>query len=180
MPVSGAGHPQEPLLGVCHALGSTKRKFCEPHRKWVLQKSKVVVFPEFWVLLSDLPYLIKTVHVWSNFLTFRPWQCLFKSTKRRPYSIHCARSPWSFSAVPLQPFKLLGESKVHIPAAGGSPLMSCLWLELLCRGERPNLFKCLLPSLALEAGEWGPCVSSFRSVECIGKSVFCSSLNKPK
>lgn len=65
-----------------------------------------------------------------QFLTFRSWQCLFKWTKEhRPCSIHCARSLWSFSAVPLQPFKLLGESKVHIPAAGGSPLMRCLWLE---------------------------------------------------
>lgn len=108
-----------------------------------------------------------------QFLTFRSWQCLFKLTKEhRPCSIHRARSLWSFSAVPLQPFKLLGESKVHIPAAGGSPLSRCLWLELLFRWEEPHLFKCLLLNLAVEAGECGHSVFSLPSVECIGKSVF--------
>lgn len=73
-----------------------------------------------------------------QFLTFRSWQCLFKLTKEhRPCSIHCARSLWSFSAVPLQPSKLLGESKVHIPAAGGNPLMRCLWLH--CSSDEKGL-----------------------------------------
>lgn len=67
MSVWGGGHQPEPLLGAPYTPGSAKQKFCESHKKWALQKRKVVIFTEFWVLLSDFPHLIKTVHVWSNF-----------------------------------------------------------------------------------------------------------------
>lgn len=114
-----------------------------------------------------------------QFLTFRSWQCLFKSTKEHePCPIHCAQSLWSFSAVPLQPFKLLGESKVHIPAAEGSSLMRCLWLEWLFRWEEPNLFKCLLLSLAMEPSEQGPSSSSLSGVHW--EVVFWRPLERPQ
>lgn len=67
MTVGEGGRPQEPLLEASHTLGSTKRKLCEPHRQGVLQKKKVVVFLEFWVLLSDFSLSDKTVHVGSHF-----------------------------------------------------------------------------------------------------------------
>lgn len=61
----------QPLLGASYALGSTKQKFCESHKKWVLQKQtnkkESSYFPRTLVLLSDFLHLIKPVHVWSNF-----------------------------------------------------------------------------------------------------------------
>ena len=129
--VRQGGHQDEFLLGASYPPGSTKQVL------WVPQKS------EFWKKKKERSYFprIRSAFIRFSpsdknsaclvqFLTFRSWQCLFKSTKEHePCPIHCAQSLWSFSAVPLQPFKLLGESKVHIPAAEGSSLMRCLWLE---------------------------------------------------
>lgn len=171
--VSGVGAHRSLCGGLPH-LGEHKTKVLWAPQRVSFIKSRAAVFPGFWVLLSDFSLSDKNNACLVQFLTFRSWQCLFKLTKEHwPCSIHCARSLWSFSAVPLQPSKRLGESKVHIPAAGGNPPMRCLWLQLLFRWEGPHLFRCSLLNVALLAGEWGPSTSSLYSVECIGKSVFC-------
>lgn len=47
--------------------GEHKTKVLWAPQTMSFTKRGVVAFPEFWVLLSDFSYLIKTVHVWSNF-----------------------------------------------------------------------------------------------------------------
>lgn len=124
----GGGHQDESPLGASYPPGSTKVLWVPP-KKWVLQKERNY-FPRIQSAFIRFSPSDKNGACLVQFLTFRSWQCLLKSTKEhKPCSIHCARSLWSFSAVPLQPFKLLGESKVHIPAAEGSSLMRCLWLK---------------------------------------------------
>lgn len=173
MSVSGVGTHRSLCWGSPSSWGAQNKSFVSPTKRKFYKKQSSC-FPR--ILSAFIRFFLsdKNDACLVQFLTCRSWQCLFKLTKeQRPCSIHCAWSLWSFSAVPLQPSKLLGESKVHIPAAGGNPLMRCLWLQLLFSWEGPNLFKYLLLNLALEAGEWGPSISTLDSVECIGKSVFC-------
>lgn len=124
------GGCQQASAGCLPHPGEHKTKVLWVPLKANFTTNRNIFFLAFYMIFIRCLSLIKKNACLVWFLTCSSWQCLFKLTKApRPCSIHCARSLWSFSAVPLQPSKLLGESKVHIPAAGGSPLMRCLWLE---------------------------------------------------